>query len=145
MHTRSSSAPPALGVVSTAGDNDKPDQVACAPRRLDNILCLDDFEAAARRHLPRPIFGYMAGAAERNRSLRANGAAFENFDFVPRVLVDISKRSQATTLLGHHYAAPFGIAPLGLRTCSRSSEQQSQESQVDELQAGVELSLAVLP
>ena len=32
-----------------------------------------------------------------------------------------------------------------LRTCSRSSEQQSQERQVDELQTGVELSLAVLP
>ena len=33
----------------------------------------------------------------------------------------------------------------GVRTCSRSSEQQSQERQVDELQTGVELSLAVLP
>ena len=34
---------------------------------------------------------------------------------------------------------------ITLRTCSRSSEQQSQERQVDELQTGVELSLAVLP
>lgn len=32
-----------------------------------------------------------------------------------------------------------------LRTCSRSFEQQRQECQVDELQAGVELALAVLP
>ncbi len=120
MHTRSSSTPSAPGVVSAAGGNDKhkPDRGACAPRRLDDLLCLDDFEAAARKYLPRPIFGYMAGAAERNRSLRANRAAFEDFDFVPRVLVDISKRSQTTTLLGHHYAAPFGIAPLGLSALS---------------------------
>jgi L-lactate dehydrogenase (cytochrome) len=27
------------------------------PRRLRKILALDDFEVAARRHLPRPIFG----------------------------------------------------------------------------------------
>ncbi|MGX8280539.1 helix-turn-helix domain-containing protein [Xanthomonas oryzae pv. oryzae] len=32
-----------------------------------------------------------------------------------------------------------------LRTCSRSPEQQCQERQVDELQAGIEPSLAVLP
>ncbi len=32
-----------------------------------------------------------------------------------------------------------------LRTCLRSSTQQSQECQVDELQAGVEQPLAVLP
>ncbi len=31
-----------------------------------------------------------------------------------------------------------------LRTCSRSSEQQRQECQVDELQAGIEPALAVL-
>jgi L-lactate dehydrogenase (cytochrome) len=30
------------------------------------------------------------------------------------VLVDVSKRSQTTTLFGHRYAAPFGLAPLGL-------------------------------
>ena len=36
------------------------------------MLSLDDFEQAARRRLPRPIFGYIAGAAEDNQSLRAN-------------------------------------------------------------------------
>lgn len=84
------------------------------PRSLRSVLCLDDYEAAARRHLPRPIFGYVAGAAERNRSLQANRTAFEAYDFVPRVLVDISKRSQQRTLFGHKYDAPFGISPLGL-------------------------------
>ncbi len=32
-----------------------------------------------------------------------------------------------------------------LRACSRSSEQKSQEGEMDELQAGVEFSLAVFP
>ena len=30
------------------------------------------------------------------------------------MLVDVSKRSQQTTLFGHDYAAPFGIAPIGI-------------------------------
>src|SRR5690349_8634580 len=82
--------------------------------RLRRLLCLDDFESAAREHLPRPVFGYVAGAAETNASLYDNRAAFRELAFVPRVLIDISKGSQQTTLLGQTYAAPFGIAPLGI-------------------------------
>ncbi len=83
-------------------------------RRFRHILCLDDFEPAARRYLPRPIFGYIAGAAETNASLEDNRAAFAEWGFVPRMLVDVSRRSQQATLFGHTYAAPFGIAPMGI-------------------------------
>jgi L-lactate dehydrogenase (cytochrome) len=78
------------------------------------VLCLDDFEMAARKHLPRPIFEYIAGAAETNRSLRNNRLAFDEFAFVPRVLVDVSARTQMTSLFGVTYSTPFGIAPLGV-------------------------------
>ena len=81
--------------------------------RLASILYLDDFETAARRHLPRPIFGYVAGAVESNRSYRDNREAFDDYRFLPRVLVDISKRSTETSLFGQTHAAPFGIAPMG--------------------------------
>ncbi|MCU0889399.1 MAG: alpha-hydroxy-acid oxidizing protein [Rubritepida sp.] len=77
-------------------------------------LCLDDFEAMSRRHLPRPIFGYVAGATERNASLTDNAAAFTEWAFQPRVLVDVSKRSPAATLFGRSWSAPFGIAPMGI-------------------------------
>jgi L-lactate dehydrogenase (cytochrome) len=85
-----------------------------ATRRLRNLLCLDDFETAARSYLPRPIFGYMAGAVETNWSLDDNRAAFAELGFLPRMLVDVSKRSQQTTLFGRTYATPFGIAPIGI-------------------------------
>jgi L-lactate dehydrogenase (cytochrome) len=78
------------------------------------MLSLDDFETAARAHLPRPIFGYVAGAAETNWSLDDNRAAFAEYGFLPRMLIDVSKRSQQTTLFGHAYGAPFGIAPIGI-------------------------------
>ena len=83
------------------------------PARLQGILCLDDFEHAAQRHLPLPIHAYMAGAAETNRSFRANREAFERYDFIPRVLVDVSQRDLGVSLLGRRYEAPFGIAPMG--------------------------------
>jgi len=84
------------------------------PARLGHVLCLDDFEAAARRHLPRPVFAYVSGGVERNESLLANARAFEHLQFVTRVLVDTSKRSTATTLFGKTWSAPFGIAPMGI-------------------------------
>ena len=89
-------------------------QPAPTPRRLRRILCLDDFEIAAKKHLPRPVFGYVAGAAETNWTLHDNRRAFDEFGFVPRVLIDVSKRSQQTSLFGRTYAAPFGIAPIGI-------------------------------
>ena len=81
---------------------------------MRGILCLDDFEEAARRHLPRPLFGYIAGAAENNASRDDNRAAFQELGFLPHVLRDVSRRSQQVELLGEMYAAPFGIAPTGL-------------------------------
>jgi len=83
------------------------------PRRLRMVLALDDFEAPARRYLPRPMYGYVSGGAESNASLRANRDAFDAWALVPRVLVDVSRRSTKTTLFGREYDAPFGIAPMG--------------------------------
>jgi len=82
--------------------------------RLASILCLDDFESAARRHLPRPVFGYVAGAVESNRSYRDNREAFDDYRFLPRVLIDISRRSTQTSLFGQTHSVPFGIAPMGI-------------------------------
>jgi L-lactate dehydrogenase (cytochrome) len=87
-------------------------------RRLGSILSLDDFEHAARRHLPRPVFAYVSGGVEDNAALRDNRAAFDELGFVPRVLVDVSKRTTATTLFGREYSAPFGIAPMGISALS---------------------------
>ena len=81
---------------------------------LRNILCLADFELAARRHLPRPILGYVAGGAEDTIALQAAAAAYRQWSFVPRVLVDVSQRSQRAELFGETYSSPFGIAPMGI-------------------------------
>lgn len=88
------------------------------PRRLKTILSLDDFEQAARRHLPRPLFGYIAGAAEDNTSLAANRSAFQDYSLKTRVMVDVSRRDQKTHLFGTDYRMPFGIAPVGISAIS---------------------------
>jgi L-lactate dehydrogenase (cytochrome) len=92
--------------------------VAGIPRRLRNMFALDDFEAAAKKHLPRPVFAYVATAAEDNRAFRDNRAAFDDWLLTTRVLVDVSKRNQSVELFGQRWAYPFGIAPMGLSALS---------------------------
>lgn len=81
---------------------------------MSRFLSLDDFEQQARRHLPSPLFGYIAGASETNSSLRRNSESFQRYAFRPRVLRNTSARTTETTLFGVRYNAPFGIAPMGI-------------------------------
>jgi len=87
-------------------------------RLLRQVLSLDDFEVLARRHLPRPVYGYLAAVAETGASFADNRTAYADYDFLPGVLVDVSRRSTATVLFDEQYAAPFGFSPLGLSALS---------------------------
>jgi L-lactate dehydrogenase (cytochrome) len=116
MQLHSSAGPAAAArAPHTVPDASQPIRL---PARLGHILSLDDFEVAARRHLPRPIFAYISGAVERNHSLRANARSFEQYEFITRVLIDMSRRSTGTMLLGQRYSAPFGLAPMGISALS---------------------------
>lgn len=91
-----------------------PDVRRHLPASLRKVLSLGDFEDAAKRRLPRPLFGYLKGGVEDNVSLEANRAAYRNWMFRTKILVDVSRRRQTTRLMGTDYQAPFGIAPMGL-------------------------------
>ena len=88
------------------------------PRRLQHILSLDDFETAARRFLPKPIFAYISGGCETDRTLRHNRESFEAYDWITRVFTDTSRRTLDVELLGHTFSASFGIAPMGISALS---------------------------
>ncbi len=87
-------------------------------RRLASILNLHDLDRAAKRHLPRPIYGYIANVAEDGHTARANRSAFDHYSFLPRALVDVSRISLETELLGQRYSLPVGIAPMGISALS---------------------------
>lgn len=83
-------------------------------RVLNGILNLDDFEQTARRHLPKPIFAYVAGGSQDGVSLGDNRAVFREMFLLPRILVDVHRRETTAPLLGRTHSAPFGIAPMGI-------------------------------
>src|SRR5262249_22011571 len=86
---------------------------SAVPGALRRYLSLEDFAVAARRALPRMLYGYVSGGGETAAGGPDNRRAFDEYGFVPRVLNDVSGRTQTTTLFGKTYAAPFGIPPFG--------------------------------
>src|SRR5258707_435318 len=72
---------------------------------------LDDFERLAAETMAPAPFGYVAGGAGDEVTLRENLAAFRRWRLRPRVLVDVATVDLATTLLGTPIAMPVGLAP----------------------------------
>jgi L-lactate dehydrogenase (cytochrome) len=82
-------------------------------RRLARAASVADLRAIARRRLPRGVFDYIDGAAEDERTLAANSAAFAEVTFRPRVLRDVGEVDPSTTLLGRPLPLPLVLAPTG--------------------------------
>lgn len=82
-------------------------------RRLDAALTIDDLRTIAKRRTPRAAFDYTDGAAEGELSLARARQAFEDVEFHPSILRDVSTVDTSTTVLGASSALPFGIAPTG--------------------------------
>jgi lactate 2-monooxygenase len=71
-------------------------------------------EQRARESLPPEAFGYVAGGAGEERTVRANSAAFDGWRILPRMLRDVSERDLSTSVLGTELPAPALLAPIGV-------------------------------
>jgi len=82
-------------------------------RRLQGALTIYDLRDIAQRRTPKAAFDYTEGAAEGELSLARARQAFEDVEFHPSILRDVSTVDTTTTILGGTSAMPFGIAPTG--------------------------------
>jgi len=74
-----------------------------------------EYEPLAREKLPEGSYGFIAGAAEDEVTLRENRAAFQRLRLRPRVLVDVSKIDPSTTVLGQRIELPVLLAPVAVQ------------------------------
>jgi lactate 2-monooxygenase len=79
-------------------------------------LAAAELQEAARQRLSAEAFGYVAGGAGSELTMRANLAAFERWQIVPRMLRDVSERDLSTSLLGTAMPAPVLLAPVGVQS-----------------------------
>jgi isopentenyl diphosphate isomerase/L-lactate dehydrogenase-like FMN-dependent dehydrogenase len=77
--------------------------------------CVSDYETIARERLEPGTLGYFAGGADDEWTLAENVAAMRRWKLRPRVLVDVSEVSAATTLLGTPVSMPLIVAPVAMQ------------------------------
>ena len=78
------------------------------------ILNVADARLAARRRLPRGLFDYVDRGSEDEVSIAGNRRKLDAIQLSPAVLVDVSQRSQAATILGQAQPSPLIIAPTAV-------------------------------
>src|ERR1700693_5696631 len=81
---------------------------------MKHITCIEDLRQVHKRRVPKAFFDYADRGSYAEETLRANRADLEQIKFRQRVLVDVSKRDLATTIIGEPVAMPFALAPIGM-------------------------------
>ena len=80
-----------------------------APR----VVNVEDLRQLAKRRLPRMVFDYIDGGADREFTLKENCRAFDQVLFRPRSAVATRSCDLRTTVLGNRFELPFVLAPVG--------------------------------
>src|SRR3954468_17805616 len=78
------------------------------------ITNIEDLRRIARRKIPRAIYDYVERGSYDELTLNANRDELNAIRLRQRVLIDVSKVSLASTMLGEAVSMPLAIAPTGL-------------------------------
>ena len=78
------------------------------------IVNIEDLRRRAKRKLPKAIFEYLDGGSYDELTLSRNHADLQALALNEHVMVDVSKLSTATTMVGDKASMPMAMAPIGM-------------------------------
>ena len=81
---------------------------------MQAITHVGDLRAMAKRRVARAIFDYVDSGSYDEVTLHANCNDLAALRLRQRVMVDVSSRNLASTMLGQRVSMPVGLAPTGL-------------------------------
>ncbi|MBL4586998.1 MAG: alpha-hydroxy-acid oxidizing protein [Flavobacteriales bacterium] len=82
--------------------------------KLSECFSITDLRLLAQKNLPSVMFDYLEGAAEDEITKKWNEESFSNYEFVPRVLRDVSTIDLSTNVQGINIDLPIISAPTGM-------------------------------
>lgn len=82
---------------------------------VGRIHRVEEFEEFAQQRLPPATYGYVAGGAGTEDTVRHNRASLDRLRLVPRVLRDMTALSTSTTVLGTEISLPLIVAPSAVQ------------------------------
>jgi L-lactate dehydrogenase (cytochrome) len=81
---------------------------------MSPFFSIEDLRGIARRRIPRALFDYIDRGSYDELTWRRNRDDLRRLQLRQRVMVDVSRISVGTTVLGEHWNLPVGLAPTGL-------------------------------
>lgn len=81
----------------------------------EKLLNLADYERAAGRILPAPVYGYYSSGADDEITLQRNRSDFDRLELRPRMLQGRAQIDTGVTLFGTPHTAPVFIAPTAMQ------------------------------
>ena len=103
---------------------------------------IEDLEELAKSKLSREAYGYIAGAAGSESSVRFNREAFDQWRIVPRMLRDVAKRDLSLTLFNTRMPVPVVLAPVGVQSIAHPEGELAVARAASELNVPFTYSLA---
>ena len=104
----------AARVTASAQLDSHPPRPFYAGRNLERARTIGDLRARTHKRVPRFVLEYLEGGSEDEATLARDRDAYGDWRFIPRTLMDVSKRSLTTELFGRPSAMPVIVAPTGL-------------------------------
>jgi len=83
------------------------------PLSASRYVNIEDLRRGARRRLPRAVFDYIDGGADRENTLNRNSRAYDEIIFRPRCAVAVKNYELKATVLGTEISMPIILAPVG--------------------------------
>ena len=109
---------------------------------MAELLTIEDLRRRARRRVPKMFFDYADSGSWTETTLRANEDDFQKIKLRQRVLVDMTNRSLASTMIGEAVSMPVALAPTGL-TGMQHADGEILAAQAAE-EAGVPFTLSTM-
>lgn len=82
--------------------------------KLDEAFSIEDLKAIAKQNVPSVMFDYLQGGSEDELTLDWNREAFNKYEFIPKVLRDVTDIDLSTSVQGVNLRIPIINAPTGM-------------------------------
>ena len=83
--------------------------------RLEHCHNFHDFRLLAKKRLPGPIFNYIDGAADDEKTYKRNTNSFDSVDLIPNVLNGTEEIDMSVEIMGQKLNMPIYCSPTALQ------------------------------
>jgi L-lactate dehydrogenase (cytochrome) len=82
---------------------------------INNCHNFDDFRKLAKKKLPAPIFHYIDGGSDDEKTLKRNTNSFDECDLIPNDLTGVGKPDLSTKIFGRKIDMPIFLSPTAMQ------------------------------